>query len=273
MSEFTKNAKDCVKTNARIKRSSRFFFFIIGSICTYVLTSVAGLNIYFFYLMFTKFLILFGVYYFVIINACANSPQYFELWNTNDTRIRIMNERMKLTCWWLVKFTTFSTILFILLRYIIGTSKNYLIIVSNSTFTAEEIVLILITILLSLLAVYTLAYWYMARYIKIRRWDEKAGLLKVESKSLLIGMIPTFFPGLMLFIFDVSYIHMRLGIGLGSVEFLEPLLESFGSYVLLLLEIVILLIVDISTYIDGKWQMRSRTTFVIAPLLEQIVPK
>lgn len=273
MSEFTKNAKDCVKNNARIKRSSRLFFFFLGLTCTFVLTFVANLNIFFFYLMLTKFLIWFGLYYFAIINACANTPQYLEIWNSSDMRIIILNERMKVACWWIVKLTIFSTALFILFRYITYTSKKYSTLISNSTLAAEEIFLILITILLSLIAIYTVAYWYVARYIKIRRWDEKAGLLKSDSKSLLTGYIPIFFLVLIIFIFDVLYIHMKLGIGLGSVEFLEPLLEPSGGYLLLLLEIVILLIVDIITYIDGKWQMRSRTTFVIAPLLEQIVPK
>lgn len=77
---------------------------------------------------------------------------------------------------------------------------------------------------------------------------------------------------MIILIIDLLYVHIRLGLNLGSVQFLKPLLESYGSY-LIPLEAIIVLIIVICTYIDGKRQVHSRTTFILALLLEQTLPR
>lgn len=161
MSEFIQTTANCFKYNAKIKRSSRILFFIIGFGASFLLLSITALNVYFFYLMLAKILIWFNSFYFTLINGCANTPHYFEIWTTSDMRTRLLNERMKAANWWIVKFSIFSTILFIFFRSIIGTSTKYPVLVSSFTPAIEEIFFILIVIVLSLLAVHALPYWYV----------------------------------------------------------------------------------------------------------------
>ena len=268
MSEFVENTRNCLKNNAKIKRLSRFFFFIMGFWATFLLLSIVGLNLYFFYLMLAKILILFNVFYFTAVTSCTTTPQYYEAWSTSSTRIKLFKVRIKIAYWWTLKFSIFSTILFIFFRYSISASKKYSALVSQLTPSAEEILLNLISIILSLVAVYTMPYWYIARFIKIRRWDQETGLLKSEPKSGLIGFILIILVVEAILIVDIAYIHIILGLNLRYIEFLVPY-EDF----LLPLEIVILLLVVVGTYLDGKRQIRIRTDFVVPSPLGQVVVK
>ena len=108
MSEFVVNTGIFLKNNAKIKRLSRSFFFIMGFWATFLLLSIVGLNVYFFYLMLAKILIWFNVFYFTAVTACATTPEYYEAWSTSSTRIKLFKVRIKIAYWWTLKFSIFQ---------------------------------------------------------------------------------------------------------------------------------------------------------------------
>ena len=189
MSEFVENTRDCLKNNAQIKRSSRLLIFISGLGFTFLIAGISSINIYFFYFLLVKALIMLNVGYYALINACANTPQYFKAWSTINTRIKFFKERMKLAYWWIIKLSIFSTILFIFIRYTAEASKKYPELVSQYIPASGELISIIISIALSLIAIYTMPYWCIARYAKIQRWDEETKLLKSEPKGLFTRIL------------------------------------------------------------------------------------
>ena len=267
MSEFIELTKHCLKTNPKAKQSTRGFIIIFGFLIAVATIGFSSLNIYLFFLMLPKFLILTNMYYYLVVNNCSGTRNYLELWKDSDIRILLARERMKIAYLWTVKFGIGLILLFILIRYGLETSEKWNHVVSQFTPDAIDLTFIVISIILSFLAIYTVHYWINARFNKIIRYSERTNILVPDLKNIMAGWTLGAIIYVITYLFcDLFYSFNKLGKNLQSLQFLGPLLKSFGNY-LLPLEILVLLLTVIGTYIDGKRQIRSRTDFVIPPPL------
>ena len=265
-----RRTRSYVRKNRNIRQYKNMMNSIIIVSCVLAAGAWSYFNFYFYILTILKFLVIASLPLHAI-SLAADSEEIVEYWKDGTYRKKIIREKLFYTAYQLIVLFLVSLAIFSLF-HLTGMVDRWetkgILTPSYYTLSAIEGVLIAIVCLLSVVTMWTSAYWYTGYFAKIKRFSKEKGSIVLDKLAYLalaiVIVFLLFYVGLYLFL-DDPFITLKAGGSFEGELFLKTIAETLG-YWTFVIEIGVLVVINLVFYLMGRRGLKTRTNFVSEPI-------